>query len=378
MQKIQIAILLLFGILSAQEYYGQEFQLSADTTEKVTHQLSAVSALSNDKLVAIWTGMTTTGPVEENVFACSVHLSGTLPKAQTLLNGYYHRFLNIQMNPMRQLYLLSFVYWDVSSTYKISYQWFTLDHERVLNTFYSPTGKSQLKTIVFPDLKIATLAEKSGPLVHDMWEFFYQIFQASGAFWLKAQVIPDCEHGGARHMRLLSPNSFIINWYNVYVGEGNSSAIPYTEYFSVLDKNGTQIARYWKVEAKNAHGQSLTSENMQNFKTPAQNTTVGSKGSNPTTLTLRQNYPNPFNADTKIKYSIPSAGKVYLTIYNTSGTQILKNANEHVSPGEYEFNWNGTDDKLNPVPTGIYFIRLSFDNNSDQIYSQTIKVTVVR
>ena len=68
---------------------------------------------------------------------------------------------------------------------------------------------------------------------------------------------------------------------------------------------------------------------------------------------LAQNYPNPFNPTTKIRFSIPYEGKTSLIIYDLLGKQVVSLINEELSPGNYEFEFNGSH-----LPSGIYFYRL--------------------
>ena len=44
----------------------------------------------------------------------------------------------------------------------------------------------------------------------------------------------------------------------------------------------------------------------------------------PIEYTLYQNYPNPFNPSTRIKFSLPKAGKVSLKIYDITGAEITE------------------------------------------------------
>jgi hypothetical protein len=79
----------------------------------------------------------------------------------------------------------------------------------------------------------------------------------------------------------------------------------------------------------------------------------------PSNFVLDQNYPNPFNPSTTIAFTAPRAGHVTLTVYNLLGQRILTLADEVVSPGRYEFEWSGADERGKPVSSGIYFYHLS-------------------
>jgi len=73
---------------------------------------------------------------------------------------------------------------------------------------------------------------------------------------------------------------------------------------------------------------------------------------------LEQNFPNPFNPVTKIKFSIPEADFVKLTIYNLLGQKIALLLNDSLLAGSYEKNWDATNDNGTKVSAGIYIYQL--------------------
>lgn len=73
---------------------------------------------------------------------------------------------------------------------------------------------------------------------------------------------------------------------------------------------------------------------------------------------LSTNYPNPFNPKTTIKYEIPQAGKVELTVYNIKGQEINTLIKEHKSAGNHQVVWNGKDSNGKKVASGTYLYRV--------------------
>ncbi|MBD3342369.1 MAG: T9SS type A sorting domain-containing protein [Candidatus Lokiarchaeota archaeon] len=73
---------------------------------------------------------------------------------------------------------------------------------------------------------------------------------------------------------------------------------------------------------------------------------------------LRQNYPNPFNPTTTIRFQLPTACEVKLTIFNSLGQIVKSLIHEYKNPGSYEAYWDGTDDVGNSLSSGIYLYRL--------------------
>ncbi len=79
----------------------------------------------------------------------------------------------------------------------------------------------------------------------------------------------------------------------------------------------------------------------------------------PALPSLEQNYPNPFNPNTTISYSMPTAGKVRLEVYNLKGQLVKILVDEEIDAGIYSVNWNGKDSSGKSVASGIYFYRFS-------------------
>ncbi len=77
----------------------------------------------------------------------------------------------------------------------------------------------------------------------------------------------------------------------------------------------------------------------------------------PFKFTLEQNYPNPFNPATTIRFNVPQASDVKLTIYDTMGREVEVLVNRHHNPGQYEYNWNAGN-----FASGVYFYRMEAGN----------------
>ncbi len=95
----------------------------------------------------------------------------------------------------------------------------------------------------------------------------------------------------------------------------------------------------------------------------------------PTSFQLEQNYPNPFssgarspakgggNPGTSIRYSLPQAGEVRVTIYNIYGQTVSMPVNGFQSAGIYTFAWQAVDAQGRSLPSGVYFYRLEAGSN---------------
>ena len=85
---------------------------------------------------------------------------------------------------------------------------------------------------------------------------------------------------------------------------------------------------------------------------------ASAKGVSPPLTFESHNYPNPFNPTTTIKYALPTAMDVELTVYNAVGQAVRTLVAEHQSTGHYGVEWDATDDSGHSVAAGIYFYRL--------------------
>jgi hypothetical protein len=71
--------------------------------------------------------------------------------------------------------------------------------------------------------------------------------------------------------------------------------------------------------------------------------------------------PNPFAAATAIRYRVTSAGRVGLAIYDAAGRRVRVLEDGVLGAGEHASVWDARDGSGRPVPSGVYFYRLSGD-----------------
>jgi len=85
----------------------------------------------------------------------------------------------------------------------------------------------------------------------------------------------------------------------------------------------------------------------------------------PTTFALEQNYPNPFNPSTTIRFMLPKASDVSLTVVNLLGQTVTTLVDSRLAAGEHEVVWHGRDSNNKPVASGVYLYRLQAESYSD-------------
>ncbi|MCI0699251.1 S8 family serine peptidase [candidate division KSB1 bacterium] len=104
----------------------------------------------------------------------------------------------------------------------------------------------------------------------------------------------------------------------------------------------------------------------------------------PANFSLAQNYPNPlsgrlpFNSEATIRYELPVASRVTLTVFDVTGRAVALLASGFEKPGEHSVRWDGRDRQGNHVPSGIYFYRLEATSLSGAVASLTKKLAVLK
>ena len=92
----------------------------------------------------------------------------------------------------------------------------------------------------------------------------------------------------------------------------------------------------------------------------------------PKEFALYQNFPNPFSnsgphhSNTIIRFALPEAGEISLTIYNPLGQKVRTLASGRLPTGTYERGWDGRNDAGLRVASGIYFYRLRAGQHLEQ------------
>ena len=83
---------------------------------------------------------------------------------------------------------------------------------------------------------------------------------------------------------------------------------------------------------------------------------------------LEQNYPNPFNPATVIRYSVQTATRVTLNVYDVLGKHIATLVDKEQNPGNFSIIF----DAIN-IPSGVYYYRLSAGS-----FVESKKMTVMK
>ncbi len=79
----------------------------------------------------------------------------------------------------------------------------------------------------------------------------------------------------------------------------------------------------------------------------------------PQQFALEQAYPNPFNSSTNVRFDVPFASNLRVTIYDVNGREIKRLVDGQVDAGNHVIMWNGRSSNGTKVASGAYFVRLT-------------------
>jgi len=107
-------------------------------------------------------------------------------------------------------------------------------------------------------------------------------------------------------------------------------------------------------------------------------TYIGTKepqASLPADVRITSTSPNPFNSRVRIEYEISSNDPVLVTIHDINGRQVAKIAETSPGPGKHQVFWNTERYAYrgDPMPSGIYFVRIQSAGKSDTKKIELVK-----
>lgn len=78
----------------------------------------------------------------------------------------------------------------------------------------------------------------------------------------------------------------------------------------------------------------------------------------PENFSLSQNFPNPFNPGTAIKFTLPKASHVRITVFDMNGRQIDDILDQPREAGAHTVIWDAADKEGRLLSAGVYFYKL--------------------
>ena len=125
------------------------------------------------------------------------------------------------------------------------------------------------------------------------------------------------------------------------------------------------IANYYLVSAIDVHGNESPFSNE--FMVPPASG-IGEEGSPDIGhFFLSPAHPNPAGPQARIRYVLPSGvgpSQVSLKIFDAQGQLVSTLVDAEQSEGEYSLTWDGSNDRGDPVVSGIYFSRIAWQGSN--------------
>ena len=166
------------------------------------------------------------------------------------------------------------------------------------------------------------------------------------------------------HWQLSASNNFsspLIDAASANNGKDTLYQTTYGNISKILSDNGVavgdSIMLYHRVVASDGGNQSM-SDTLHITLTRGTLTGIEQQTGLPTVLALHDNYPNPFNPTTTIRYDLPKAGVVRLTVFDVLGRQVAELINSQQAAGKHSVIFNASR-----LASGVYFYRLSANNH---------------
>jgi F5/8 type C domain/Secretion system C-terminal sorting domain len=169
--------------------------------------------------------------------------------------------------------------------------------------------------------------------------------------------------------RSMSINKVIIRWANQgyaksYSVQATDDSVKWDVLHSALNGTGG-TANVETFDSLNGEGRyivlllnvpGVTAFSINEIEIYGVPNITGITGNNsliPSEYSLFQNYPNPFNPSTTIRFTIPKASYVNLTVFNILGQRVEAILNKELSAGTYNITFDASK-----YSSGVYFYTL--------------------
>lgn len=215
-------------------------------------------------------------------------------------------------------------------------------------------------------------ADEGSPSLPITLSYFTATYQrASNSVLLRWETISEINNYGFEvQKRLGSAGEFATIANSFIPGHGTTNE---RHTYNYEDRNVSPGMWYYRLKQIDLDG-------TVNYVEPVQVRVLTSVGENtPTEFSLSQNYPNPFNPETRIRFALPEASVVTLTVFNVAGQEITTLLADEKAAGYHEVVWKGTAQNGTTVASGLYFYRLTARSvNGVQVFSDLKKMMLVK
>ena len=254
-------------------------------------------------------------------------------------------------------------YWNADTAIVWQTEWINSQPGNQLNYTYSYAGSDYLS------YSYDTLGGRNVLFARPDYSNFYLMTNEQGnSFNGKSMLFPIITDGGIpfevfSYLNIMNDSlsvkvrngNFNPDQRKFYLGNSSTRSKSNVSY-PIFHLNFYKIRVVWEqvINGRMALVESYTINFLNNLTNISNNA--------PVTFSLHQNYPNPFNPETKIKFEIPLSvrgekAEVRLSVYDVSGKEVRVLVNSELSPGVYEYSFDGTG-----LGSGVYFYKLQSGN----------------
>lgn len=146
--------------------------------------------------------------------------------------------------------------------------------------------------------------------------------------------------------------------------DGLSLSVDGTPYFTNLATPGFAPIRTSLLSFTSATGGFSQSVQLDDIVV-AQAATTAVEGDAPLAFALHANAPSPFRGSTTLRFDLPGASRVRLSVHDLQGRRVRELIpNVGYAAGRHTIGWNGDDDQGRHLPPGVYLQRLETGGRS--------------
>lgn len=101
------------------------------------------------------------------------------------------------------------------------------------------------------------------------------------------------------------------------------------------------------------------------FKTETLSSGIPMLTRSPQEAEIGRVFPNPFSNSVQMEYTLSRNAYLDISIFNLKGQKVNSLVHGPGYEGAYSISWNGRDEQGVRLPSGIYFMRMSFNNTTE-------------
>jgi len=236
---------------------------------------------------------------------------------------------------------------------------FVVRQNKIISDSLGLDGRYYIKTTEFGDFILDTTALEIYHAFIGSMGLFYKLDADSGEVWTVRQD-STVHRISARVSDVFQENIFnhpsivkVIDYYDYSIGAPESLLV--WRHYLASDFGLVRTDAEFSVPEYLLRGAIIDSA-IYGIVTPIESK---SPSEIPEKFYLHQNYPNPFNPTTNIRYDLPAAGKVELSVYDLLGRRVKVLVNSRQPAGSYEVPFDSSG-----LSSGVYLYRLKIDHQA--------------